>query len=42
MGVFFKKGGGDVYARVSNASDVGKNITYPSENNFDYKVLKFY
>ena len=42
INVFFKKGGGDVYARVSNASDVGKNITYPSENNFDYKGMDTY
>ena len=42
INVFFKKGEGNVYAKVSNTADVGKNITYPDENNFDYKGMNTY
>ena len=42
INVFFKKGGGNIYASVSNTPDVGKNITYPDENSFDYKGVDTY
>ena len=32
----FKNGGGELYARIPKTPEIGKNITFPSKNNFDY------
>ena len=32
----FKNGGGELYARIPKIPEIGKNITFPSKNNFDY------
>ena len=38
----FKKGGGQIYVRIPKIPESGKNITYPDENNFDYRGMDTY
>ena len=38
----FKNGGGDIYVRIPKFPEVGNNITYPNEKNFDYKGIDTY
>ena len=42
INVFFKKGGGNIFVRIPNLYETGNNITYPDENNFDYKGIDTY
>jgi len=42
INIFFKKGAGKVYARIPQTPELGQNITYPDENNFDYIGLDTY
>ena len=36
INVFFKSGQGKVYARIPKTLELGQNVTFPDENNFDY------
>ena len=40
--VKFQKGGGQIYVRIPKILEVGKNITYPDEKNFDFKGTDTY
>ena len=40
--VKFKKGGGEIYVRIPKIPEVGQNITYPNEFNYDYKGVYTY
>ena len=42
INVFFKKGSGKLFVRIPNTPEIGKNITYPDENNFDYQGIDTY
>ena len=40
--VKFQKGGGQIYVRIPKIPEVGNNITYPNETNFDFKGMDTY
>ena len=42
INVFFKKGGGRIYARIPNTPEIGNNITYPDDNINDYTGVDTY
>ena len=40
--VKFKNGGGQIYVRIPKIPELGNNITYPTESNYDYKGVYTY
>ena len=42
ISIKFKDGGGDIYVRIPKIPEIGENITYPNEKNFDYKGMDTY
>ena len=42
ISVKFKNGGGNIYVRIPTVPEVGNNITYPDETNYDYSGTDTY